>query len=61
MVVLFGYEGVTMYSSTEKVKKELQQLCNDYLDILKRLKDEDIINKETFDSCSLSKKIFLEE
>lgn len=50
-----------MYSSIEKVKKELQQLCNDYLDILKRLKDEDIINKETFDSCSLSKKIFLEE
>ena len=61
MVVLFGYEGVTMYSSTEKVKEELQQLCNDYLDILKRLKDEDIITKETFDSCSLSKKIFLEE
>ncbi len=50
-----------MYSSTEDVKKELQQLCNDYLDILQRLKDEDIINKETFDLCSLSKKIFLEE
>lgn len=50
-----------MYSSTEDVKKELQQLCNDYLDMLQRLKDENIINKDTFDLCSLTKKAFLEE
>ncbi len=50
-----------MYSSTEDIKKELQQLCNEYLGILEKLKDEDIINKETFDLCSCSKLSFLEE
>lgn len=50
-----------MYSNTEDIKKELKQLCIDYLDILQRLKDEDIINKETFELCSHSKRIFIEE
>lgn len=50
-----------MYSSREDVKKELKELCSEYLNILERLREENVINKETFDICSSSKVLFLEE
>ncbi|WP_173399951.1 hypothetical protein [[Clostridium] dakarense] len=50
-----------MYSSIEDVKKELRELCSEYVNILERLREEQIINKETFEICSSSKVLFLEE
>lgn len=50
-----------MYSSMDDVKKELKELCNEYVNILERLKEENVINKETFEICSSSKVLFLEE
>ena len=45
----------------EEVKDELNKLCTDYLNILQQLKDQEIINEETFKMCSINKKSFLEE
>ncbi|MGX4601642.1 hypothetical protein [Faecalimicrobium sp. JNUCC 81] len=50
-----------MYSSIEDVKKELKELCSEYVNILEKLREEKIINKETFEICSSSKVLFLEE
>lgn len=50
-----------MYSSIEDVKKELKELCSEYVNILEKLKDENVINKETFEICSSSKVLFLDE
>ena len=45
----------------EEVKDELKKLCTDYLNILQELKNNEIINEEMFNTCSLNKRIFLEE
>ena len=45
----------------EEVKDELNKLCTDYLNILQQLKDQKIINEETFKMCSINKKSFLEK
>ena len=50
-----------MYSSIDDVKKELKELCSEYVNILEKLKEEEIITKETFDTCSSNKVLFLEE
>lgn len=50
-----------MYSSIDDVKKELKELCSEYVNILEELKQEDIITKETFEICSSNKISFLEE
>ncbi|MBS5788664.1 MAG: hypothetical protein KIC98_12245 [Clostridioides difficile] len=50
-----------MYSSMEEIKKELQELCNEYLNILDNLKNDDIISQDTYDKCSEQKVSFLEE
>ncbi|MBU5308632.1 hypothetical protein NSA24_10795 [Clostridioides mangenotii] len=50
-----------MYSSMEEIKKELQELCNEYLTILDNLKNDDIISQDTYDKCSEQKVSFLEE
>lgn len=49
-----------MYSNIDDVKKELKELCLEYVTILEKLKDEKMITEETFEKCS-SQKIFLEE
>ncbi|MCR8745932.1 hypothetical protein [Romboutsia lituseburensis] len=50
-----------MYSSMDKIKEELKELCNEYIHILEQLKDDEIITEETYDICSSSKVSFLEE
>lgn len=50
-----------MYNSTDEVKKELKELCSEYINILEKLKEEQIINEETFEICSSNKISFLEE
>ena len=50
-----------MYSNIDDVKKELKELCLEYVTILEKLKDEKMITEETFEKCSSQKKIFLEE
>jgi len=45
----------------EEIKKELQELCNEYLTILDNLKNDDIISQDTYDKCSEQKVSFLEE
>ncbi|HSQ90388.1 hypothetical protein [Romboutsia sp.] len=50
-----------MYSSIDDVKKELRELCSEYVHILEKLKKEEIITKETFEACSSNKVSFLEE
>jgi len=45
----------------EEIKKELQELCNEYLNILDNLKNDDIISQDTYDKCSEQKVSFLEE
>ena len=49
-----------MYSNIDDVKKELKELCLEYVTILEKLKDEKMITEETFEKCSSQKKIFLE-
>lgn len=50
-----------MYSNIDDVKKELKELCLEYVTILEKLKDEKMITEETFEKCSSQKKIFLEK
>ena len=45
----------------EEVKDELKKLCTDYLNILQKLKDQEIISEEMFKNYSINKKSFLEE
>ncbi|WP_200865886.1 hypothetical protein [Metaclostridioides mangenotii] len=50
-----------MYSSMDEIKKELQELCSEYLTILDDLKDEELISQDTYEKCSAQKVSFLEE
>lgn len=50
-----------MYSNIDDIKKELDELCSDYICILERLKVEEIISDEVFDLCAISKLLFLED
>ncbi|WP_009903972.1 hypothetical protein [Clostridioides difficile] len=45
-----------MYSNIDDVKKELKELCLEYVTILEKLKDEKMITEETFEKCSSTKK-----
>ena len=45
-----------MYSNIDDVKKELKELCLEYVTILEKLKDEKMITDETFEKCSSQKK-----
>lgn len=50
-----------MYNNIEDVKKELDQLCEEYIEVLKNLKNKNIISKDTFDECISSKVVFLDK
>ena len=50
-----------MYSSIDEIKKELNNLCSEYIRILEILKEKEIITKETFQECSCNKISFLEK
>lgn len=47
--------------SMEDVKRELKELCIEYVSILENLKDNDIITDEEFEKCANNKILFVEE
>lgn len=50
-----------MYSNINEVKKELKELCMEYVNILETLKNENIITEDTYEKCTSNKIIFLED
>lgn len=48
-----------MYNNIEDVKKELEQLCEDYIEALELLKNKDILSRDTFNECVSNKILFL--
>ena len=50
-----------MSNNIDDIKKDLKKLCSDYVNILEKLKSEEIITKDTFEACSSTKILFLEE
>ena len=50
-----------MYNNIEDVKKELEQLCEEYIEVLKDLKNKNVISEDTFDNCVGSKILFLDK
>lgn len=47
--------------SVEDVKKELKELCIEYVSILENLKNNDIITEDEFEKCANNKILFIEE
>ncbi|MGL5314702.1 MAG: hypothetical protein ACRC92_15735 [Peptostreptococcaceae bacterium] len=50
-----------MHSNINSIKNELKELCNEYVNILEKLKNEGIISDEVFKNCISGKVTFLEE
>lgn len=50
-----------MYTSKENIKKELQEICIDYVKILEKLKNSNIISKDEFEKFTDNKILFIEE
>ncbi|MGL5330387.1 MAG: hypothetical protein ACRDD7_14045 [Peptostreptococcaceae bacterium] len=48
-----------MYS-IEEIKKELDQLCEEYVNALEGLKNKKEISEDTFEKCVSSKVLFLD-
>ncbi|GAA0866362.1 hypothetical protein [Paraclostridium tenue] len=44
----------------KEIKGELSQLCEDYINILNKMKDDKIINKDLYQKCVLNKIDYLE-
>lgn len=49
-----------MYNNIEGVKKELEQLCEDYIEALELLKNKNIVSNDTFEECVSNKVLFLD-
>lgn len=45
----------------EDVKKELKDLCIEYVSILENLKNNNIITDDEFEKCANNKILFIEE
>ncbi|GAA3644033.1 hypothetical protein [Asaccharospora irregularis] len=50
-----------MYTNIDDLKKELKELCSEYVIILERLKEEEVITQDTFEKCTSKKILFLQE
>lgn len=50
-----------MYSSIDDIKLELRELCIEYVNILEKLKNDEVISHETYEQCTSSKISFLQE
>ena len=48
-----------MYNDIEYLRKELEGLCEDYIEVLSHLKYNNEINEDTFDRCIKDKVSFL--
>ncbi|MGL5694211.1 MAG: hypothetical protein ACRCXA_09040 [Peptostreptococcaceae bacterium] len=44
----------------EDIKKELEQLCEEYVDVLEGLKNKKEITEDTFEKCVSNKVLFLD-
>lgn len=47
--------------SMEDVKKELKELCREYVSILENLKNNKMITDDEFEKCANNKILFIEE
>lgn len=47
--------------SMENIRKELKELCKEYVSILENLKNNDIITDDEFEKCANNKILFIEE
>ncbi|GAA0702789.1 hypothetical protein GCM10008904_09540 [Paraclostridium ghonii] len=45
----------------KEIKEELDQLCKDYIDIVNKMKNKEIINDDIYLKCISSKLEFLEK
>ncbi len=43
------------------IKNELEELCSEYVSILEKLKEKEIITDDVFESCVSVKKAFLKD
>lgn len=50
-----------MHSDISKIKSDLENLCNEYVKILEKLKEDGIVTDEVFEKCTSVKTSFLEE
>lgn len=50
-----------MCSTKEEIKEELKELCMEYIALLEKLKNNKIIDENTFLNCAKSKSLFIEE
>lgn len=50
-----------MYNNIDDVKNQLEQLCEEYIEILESLKSKNVISKDTFDQCVSNKILFLDK
>ena len=48
-----------MYNDVEDLRKELEILCEDYIDVISNLKYKNEISEDTFDRCVKDKILFL--
>ncbi|WP_278681834.1 hypothetical protein [Paraclostridium bifermentans] len=45
----------------KEIKEELDQLCKEYIDIVSKMKNKNIINDDTYSNCVSNKIEFLEK
>lgn len=45
----------------EDIKKDLEKLCEEYVDVLEGLKNKKEISEDTFERCVSSKVLFLDK
>jgi hypothetical protein len=43
------------------IKNELEELCSEYVSMLEKLKEKELITEEVFENCISVKKSFLKE
>ena len=44
-----------------EIKEELDQLCKDYIEIVKKMKEIEIITEDTYQNCISNKLKYLED
>ena len=50
-----------MHNSINDIKSDLKELCNEYVSMLEKLKQQGIISTEVFENCTSYKSVFIEE
>lgn len=50
-----------MHNNINDIKSDLKELCNEYVSMLEKLKQQGIISNEVFENCTLHKSVFIED